>query len=223
MKLLLTSGGITNKSIANSLRRLLGKPFNKSRLVFIPTAANITSGDKSWLINDFNNCEKLGFKEIDILNIDSTPQEKFWRPRIEAADVILFGGGNTFYLMRWMWKSGLAKALPKFLKTKVYVGISAGSIATGPDLSLSSKKNRDVYALYYEDEPKISEKALGFVNFHIRPHLNSPHFPLVRLKRLKEIAKEKKEPIYAIDDNSAIEVVNRKIRIVSEGRYSILN
>src|ERR1700722_18437524 len=113
MKLLLTSGGVTNKSIANSLRKLLGKPFSKSKLVFIPTAANISPGDKDWLINDLNNCRELGFKEIDILNIDATPQEKIWRPRIESADVMLFGGGNTFYLLRWIQKSGLVKALPE--------------------------------------------------------------------------------------------------------------
>ena len=226
MKLLLTSGGITNKTIAKSLRKLLGKPFNKSKLVFIPTAANISPGDKDWLINDLNNCQKLGFKEIDILNIDATPQERVWRPRIESADVILCGGGNTFYLLLWLQKSGLIKALPKLLKTKVYVGISAGSIATAPNLSLSSQRNRDLFKLYYEDEMKESpaiEKGLGLVKFHIRPHFNSPHFPHARAKHLTEVAKTVKEPIYAIDDNSAVEVNGEKIKVISEGKFMSFN
>ena len=137
MKLLLTSNGIANKSIARSLRKLLGKPFSKSKLIFIPTASNFSDGDKQYLINDLHNIAKLGFKKINILNIDAMPQEKIWRPRIEEADVILIGGGNTFYLMRWLKKSGLSKALPQLLKKKIYVGISAGSIVTGPNLKLA--------------------------------------------------------------------------------------
>src|SRR3989344_1785175 len=187
MKLLLTSSGITNKSIAKSLRRLLGKPFGRSRLVFIPTAANIQSGDKEWLINDLSTCSKLGFEEINILNIDSTPQEKLWRPRVEAADVILFGGGNSFYLMWWLKESGLARLLPKLLETRVYVGISAGSIAAAPNLSLSRGSSRDLFKLYYEGEVKglEMEKGLGLVNFHVRPHLNSPNFPHARAAYLR--------------------------------------
>lgn len=226
MKLLLTSSGITNKTIAKSLHKLLGKPFNKSKLVFIPTAANISPNEKDWLINDLNNCRKLGFKEIDILNIDATPQEKIWRPRVESADVILFGGGNTFYLLCWLRKSGLAKALPKLLKTKVYVGISAGSIAAAPNLSLSSGRNYDLFKIYYEDEAKESPavtKGLGFVKFHIRPHFNSSHFPHARAAYIGEIAKKTKEPIYAIDDNSAVEVNGKKIKVVSEGKFVTFN
>jgi len=225
MRLLLTSGGITNKSIAKSFRKLLGKSFEKSNLVFIQTAANVQPGGKEWLINDLGNCEKLGFKEIDILNIDATPQEKIWRPRIEAADAMLFGGGNTFYLMRWLRKSGLAKLLPKLLKTKVYVGISAGSIAAAPNLSLSSGKNRDLFKLYYEKEIKNSnaEEGLGLVDFYVRPHFNSLDFPHARAKYLREVAQKIKEPIYAIDDNSAVEVMDGKIKIISEGKFLTLN
>jgi dipeptidase E len=226
MKLLLTSGGLTNKAIAKSLRKLLGKPFNKSKLVFIPTAANISPGEKDWLINDLNNCRKLGFKEIDILNIDATPQEKIWRPRIESADVILFGGGNTFYLLRWLKKSGLAKALPKLLKTRIYAGISAGSIAAAPNLSLSSNRNFDLFKIYYEEETKESPavtKGLGFVNFHIRPHFNSPYFPHARAAYIGEIARKTKEAIYAIDDNSAVEVMDGKVKVISEGKYAAFN
>lgn len=226
MKLLLTSSGITNKSIANSLRKLLGKPFNKSRLVFIPTASNISAEDKQWLINDLNNCKKLGFKEIGIFNIDATPQKKVWLPRLRKADVILFGGGNTYYLLHWLKKSGLGKALPELLKTKVYVGISAGSIAAAPKLTLASRSSQDLFKVFYKDEEKespIVTKGLGLVKFHIRPHLGSSGFPDSRVKYLKEVARQVKEPIYAIDDNSAIEVEDGKIRIVSEGRFMTFN
>jgi dipeptidase E len=216
MKLLLTSSGISNKSIANSLRKLLGKPFSKSKLVFIPTAANFLSIDKEWLINDLNNCAKLGFQKIDILNIDAIPQEKAWRPRVEEADVILIGGGNTFYLMHWLKKSGLARVLPKLLKKKVYVGISAGSIVMGPNL-----KSLKLY--YGKEEAGQSDESLRMVNFHFRSHFNSPYFPKARTKYLTKIAKQLKEPMYALDDNSALEFIDGKIRIVSEGKYLILN
>ena len=215
MKFLLTSNGIANKSIARSLRKLLGKPFSKTTLVFIPTASNFSDGDKQYLINDLYNVAKLGFKKINILNIDAMPQEKIWRPRLQEADVILFGGGNTFYLMRWLKKSGVAKALPQLLKKKVYVGISAGSIITGP--SLKSLK------LYYgKAEAGQSEESLRLVDFHFRSHYNSPDWPKARAKYLTRIAKKLKQPLYAMDDNSAVEVVDGKIRVVSEGEYLII-
>ena len=55
MKLLLTSSGFTNKSIANALLEFAGKPFKELKLVFVPTAANVESGGKEWLINDLCN------------------------------------------------------------------------------------------------------------------------------------------------------------------------
>jgi len=60
MKLLLTSSGLTNKSIAKALLDLAGKPFSELNLVFIPTAANVEKGDKDWLLQDLINCRNLG-------------------------------------------------------------------------------------------------------------------------------------------------------------------
>ncbi|KKR95504.1 MAG: hypothetical protein UU45_C0001G0099, partial [Candidatus Levybacteria bacterium GW2011_GWA2_41_15] len=65
MKLLLTSCGNANKSIEKALLELLGKPFKKANLTFVPTAANVNEGDKSWLLNDMNNFKKLGFASFD--------------------------------------------------------------------------------------------------------------------------------------------------------------
>ena len=170
MKLLLTSGGLTNKSIANTLFDLVGKKPEDTSLIFIPTAANVETEDKGWLINDFANVKNQNFKSVFITDIAAV-SENIWKPQMAAADILLFGGGNTYYLMEWINKSGLAKILPEFLKAKVYVGISAGSMVTNPDLDIRLDK-----MIYEDDVEGESMTGLNFVDFYFLPHLNSPHF-----------------------------------------------
>ena len=105
MKLLLTSSGITNASIEHALDELVGKKPEDTSVAFIPTAANVEKGDKCWLIDDLSNLKKRRFKSIDIVDISALSQ-KVWLPRLEEADVLFFGGGNTFYLMDCMTTSG---------------------------------------------------------------------------------------------------------------------
>jgi dipeptidase E len=218
MKLLLTSNGFVNKSIAKALLELAGKPFSELKLAFVPTAANVVKEDKSWLINDLINCKNLGFAFIDIVDISAVPRD-VWEPRLNDVDVLLFGGGNTFHLMYWIEKSGLKDVLRKMLDGKVYVGISAGSMVTAPKLSTSTSVR------FYSQEigEYKGEKGLGLVNFHIRPHLNSPHFPKLRKELLENMAKGLKEPMYAIDDQTAIKVENSSIEIITEGEYLKFN
>lgn len=218
MKLLLTSAGFTNKTIANALLKLTGKPFKDLKLVFIPTSANVESGGKERLIQDLYNCKKLGFSLIEITDIAAVGKE-IWLPQLEKSDVILFGGGNTFYLMEQLKKFGLEKILPKLLKTRVYVGISAGSMVAGKGLSLALDA-----ILYYENVGKVKEYgALNFANLSIRPHLNSPDFPNVTEKILEEMTKKISGPVYALDDNSAVVVDGKKISVVSEGNWKKFN
>lgn len=219
MKLLLTSGGFTNKSIITALRELVQKPLNKLKLAYIPTAATIEAGDKGWLIQDLARCKnEVGFKEIDIVDI-SAIHKKFWLPRLENADVLLLGGGNTYHLMFWILKSGLIKELPKLLKTRVYVGISAGSMVVSKKILLSTSVK-----LYGMKFGKIHlEKGLGFVDFHVRPHLQSPDFPAITEAKLRIKAKVIKETIYAIDDQSALQIDEGRLTIISEGNWLKLN
>lgn len=217
MKFLLTSAGIINPSIEKAFFELVDKKAQDITLTFIPTAANIEEGDKGWLITDLYNLKNLGFKCIDIVDISALVPE-IWKPRLELADVFVFSGGNTFHLMYWLKKSGLVNLLPELLKTRVYVGISAGSMVTTQDLVLSQSKQ-----LYYENLPNnYTNEGLGFFNFHFRPHLNSPDFPNVRREFLQKMAKELKDPIYALDDQSALKILDEKIEVISEGEYVII-
>ncbi|MDP3792606.1 MAG: Type 1 glutamine amidotransferase-like domain-containing protein [bacterium] len=218
MKLLLTSGGITNKSIAKALFDLVGKKPEDTSLVFIPTASNVEKGDKGWLIDDLVNLKNQNFKSIDIADI-SAVDKKIWFPKMEEAEVLFFEGGNSYHLMEWMNKSRLTEMLPDLLKTRVYVGLSAGSMVTGKDLALKQSQ-----ILYGEGlERKEDMAGLNFVDFYFLPHLNSPHFNLRVEENIREAVKDIPEKVYAMDDNSALTVVDGKVEIISEGKYLIFN
>ncbi len=217
MKLLLTSGGLENKTMIDTLRDLVGKDFKDANLVFIPTAANVEVGDKWWLISDLTKCKELGFKEVDIVDIAAVAKN-VWEPRLQNADVIMVGGGNTSYLMSQIKKSGLAKDLPELLKNRVYVGISAGSMVVSPNL-----KEKEMQRLY--EEPIVDDttnEGLGFVDFLVVPHMNSPHFPRAS-KLIDEVAEGIGITLYALDDESAVKVVDGQVEVISEGKWKKYN
>lgn len=218
MKLLLTSGGLTNKSIVNALKDLAGRPFSELKLAFIPTASTVEEGDKQWLIQDMVNCSKLGFKIIDIVDFSTLPQD-IWQARLEQADILLFGGGNTFHLAYCLKKTGLKKLLYKMLETKVYVGISAGSIIASKSLKFSKSKR-----LYSTTTGGYKGNAgLGLVDFYIQPHLNSSFFSSIKIDNVQKEAWEVAETVYALDDNSAVKVDADNISVVSEGQWKKFN
>ena len=218
MKLLLTSSGITNESIANALFELTWKRPEETTVVFIPTASNVESGNKDWLINDLINLKKQKFKSIEITDI-SAVDEKIWKPSLEWADVLFFEGGNTYHLMRRLNKSGLSELLPELLKDKAYVGVSAGSMVTNPDLALKLSQT-----IYEEDRLETEElKGLNFVDFYFLPHLNSKHFKKIRKENIEKVVKEISRTIYALDDNSALKIIDNKIEVISEGERFVIN
>lgn len=218
MKLLLSSCGITNRSIADALFDLVGKKAADTSLIFIPTAANLEMGDKAWLIEDLVNLKNLGFKSLDILDIAAV-DEKVWRPRLEQADILFFGGGNACYLMKQLNASGLTGALPGLLKDKVYAGISAGSMVTGKNLAL-----KILHIVYEENLDEIKDMpGLGFVDFYFLPHLNVDYFPRAKEDLIKEIAKDIPQKIYALDDNSALKIIDGEVEVVSEGKWFSIN
>jgi len=217
MKLLLTSNGLANQSIVKALQELVGKPLAECSLIFIPTAAGIKDQDKSWLIKDFQNVKKAGFKFIDIIDIAALPKDNFL-PRLAKADILLFGGGSPLFLLYWLEKTGLKELLPEMLKSKVYVGISAGSIATTKKVSVTSSSNNNLNSELVKME---SDEGLAYVDFCIRPHYARKDYSIWNDEKLTRLALEHKIPIYGIDDETAIKVVDGKIEIITEGIYKI--
>ncbi len=127
----------------------------------------------------------------------------------EAADVFLVNGGDTIYLDRWMRESGLAELLPSL--DAVYVGLSAGSLVMCPSVD-------EVFAAW--TSPAGGE-GLGFVDFAIFPHLDHPDLPENTTADAERWATRLATAGYAIDDATAIKVVDGVAEVISEGQWRL--
>lgn len=229
MKLLLTSNGLANDSICNALEELVGKPRKETKIAFIPTAAFAESDkpeeSKDWLADDIYRIKEF-CGSIDIVSLADLPADKL-TARLENADVIFVGGGNTFYLSYWMDKSGLFDALPKLLETRVYAGISAGSMISTASLRTASQAINQPNKFYdelYEElgpENRSSGRTAELVDFTVRPHYKSKTFPKVDGDFLEAIHKDTGLPLYAIDDMTALKVVDGQVEVITEGDWKL--
>jgi dipeptidase E len=215
VKLLLTSGGLTNQSILDALVRMLGKPIAEASALCIPTAQwghplcgpvsarGFVSGISPW--GDMTSLEwgSLGLLELSAL---PTIGVERWVPWVRQADVLLVDGGDATYLCHWMQASGLADLLPSFSET-VWVGVSAGSMVMTPRIG----------AEFVEWSAALDDKTLGLVDFSIFPHLDV--FPTNTLVEAERWATKIDGPAYAIDDDTAISVVDGVVEVVSEGTW----
>ncbi len=219
MKLLLTSAGLKNKTLAKALLDMVGKPAGEISVAFIPTAMNPTRNDKTWFINNLYELTQQKYKFIDIVDISALPKWN-WQERLEAADVIFVSGGTSAHLMHSIEESGLKELLPELLKTRVWVGISAGSVVMSPTLNLSDQER----SLWYKEKFGYEAKeGLNLVDFYIRPHLNSKKHIKVGGESLEEIVKKVPQIVYALDDQMAVNVVDGKVEVVGEGEYIVFN
>ena len=216
MKLLLTSGGVTNPSIHAALLRLLGKPIAECAALVVPTAqwGHPLCGPAS--VRRLVAAEPasrypagLGWASLGVLELTALPTigAERWVPWVRDADVLLVDGGDATYLCHWMRESGLADLLPSLPDT-VWVGVSAGSMVLTPRIG----------AYFVEWPSAPDDRALGVVDFAIFPHLDA--FPTNTLAHAQRWAAEIGIPAYAIDEQTAIVVVDGTTEVVSEGQWT---
>jgi dipeptidase E len=218
MKLLLTSGGITNSSIHNSLVDLLGKPIAESSALLIPTAiyAHPMAGPvAAWRAISGQNMGALSgldWKSLGVLELTALPslKEELWLPMLQKIDALLVEGGDALYLYYWMQQSGVADLLPSL--RAVYVGLSAGSMVMAPRIG--------EYFVQWTP-PTGGDETLGLVDFTIFPHLDHEMMPYNTLAHAEKWAAGMQMPGYAIDDQTALKVIDGAVEVVSEGHWKL--
>ncbi|WP_373294767.1 Type 1 glutamine amidotransferase-like domain-containing protein [Dactylosporangium sucinum] len=132
---------------------------------------------------------------------------KRWAPWIREADVLLVDGGDATYLYYWMRESGLADLL-QTLPDTVWSVVSAGSMVVTPRIG----------ARFVEWPSATDDRTLGVVDFSIFPHLDA--FPTNTLADAQRWAAEIGGPAYAIDEQTAIKVLDGSVEVVSEGQWA---
>jgi dipeptidase E len=229
VKLLLTSGGISNATVENVLVELLGKPVAESTALCIPTASYgsldpvdmayrfITGATPGRMCN-------LGWKSVGVLELTALPsmKETLRVPKVREADALLVWGGDVMYLCHWMRESGLADVLPS-LPEQVYVGVSSGSMVLTPDFGepYDDWFCREPTTTPADELPAADDRALGFVDFSIFPHVDHPRSPANSMANAERWAAARAVPTYAIDDDTAIRVVDGTVDVVSEGHWKL--
>ena len=219
MKLLLTSAGIKNPSIENALVQLLGKPIAECDALCIPTAlyGHPYAGPRqAWKCISGNETGTptvgLGWKSMGVLELTALPSldEERWVPLVKEIDVLLVEGGDAAYLCHWMRESGLADLLPSL--EAVWVGVSGGSMVMTPRIG-------DDFVSW---QSPAGDTTLGVVDFSVFPHLDHPDLPHNTMAAAERWAADISGPAYAIDDETAIQVVDGAAEVVSEGNWKKL-
>ena len=241
MRALLTSSGIRNNTIHAALVDLLGKPIAESTALFIPTALYPFPGGPymAWRAISGQSPSPLcglGWKSLGVLELTALPsiEEAAWVPAVRDADALLVGGGDPLFLAGWMQRSGLTALLPTLHSEAVYVGVSAGSIAAAstfvetytepPRSNDRPLKSQDIVFSTPQGDVKrilVTGQGAGLVNFAVIPHFEHPDHPDASSANAERWASHIPAPTYAIDDQSAVTVVDGAAQVVSEGRWKL--
>ena len=142
------------------------------RVAFIPTAS-IHEGYTGYVGSARTVFKKLGAElteiEISTANVSDITQV------FDAADIIYFTGGNTFFLIDQLRKTGTDTLLKQQLeKGKLFIGESAGAIVCAPELSYIEKMDP-----IPEDYSQSDYAGLGLINFYVLPHYLTAPFKKV--------------------------------------------
>ncbi|MBL8121169.1 Type 1 glutamine amidotransferase-like domain-containing protein [Candidatus Saccharibacteria bacterium] len=207
MKLLLTSAGLNNTTLRHALEDLASKPLQELVVAFIPTASNQNVRGKVYIALKLFELRNHGFKKVVPIDIAKLPKT-IWLPILGKSDVIYVLGGNTTHLMQCFNTSGFTTEIPRLLKDRVYVGVSAGSYVATPDTRMNS------------DGVDTVLKGLGLVDFGLQAHLYNKRF---RLARDEATARKRAAGcpyiVYGLDDSMAVKIDGHIKEFVGEGAY----
>ncbi len=186
--IVLTSCGIRNDDFKNKFYNIVGKQELKNKKVlYITTASDGETGDKSWMDEEYKTILDLGINE------DNITEYKIGNSiDIMTYDIIYMMGGNTFYLLDMIRKNNFEKEIKDFIKSgKVYIGSSAGSEILGDSIDI---------ALGYDDNNvgMADFTGLKIVDGLVIPHCNK------KTDFIKNISNKTKEKLYLLFDGDGI-------------------
>ena len=176
------------------------------KLALINTAAEAEEGDHWWLRAEKKKLTEVGF-EIDEFSITGMKSEEIEK-KLKDKQVIYVCGGNTFYLLDQMIKTGFDKIVKRKVEEGVvYMGSSAGSMVVGVRIDLVSTIDDRSKA------PDLKSDGLDIIDMAILPHWGTKDF-LEEYKSGFETMYTKNLKIVPLSDGQYIWVKGNSIELV---------
>lgn len=185
---------------------LIKEEIENKKVVFIPTAS-INEGYTGYVGSARKLFKKMGanLTEIDISKEDFKTIEAVF----EETDIIYFTGGNSFFLVDQLRKTGVDKLLKKELKKgKLMIGESAGSVICAPSISYIEIMDEKP-----EDYSQIDDNGLNLIDFYVLPHYLTSPFKKITATILKKFSDLK---ICPINNHQAIMVNGKESKIIEK-------
>ena len=185
---------------------LIKEEIENKKVVFIPTAS-INEGYTGYVGSARKLFKKMGanLTEIDISREDFKTIEAVF----EETDIIYFTGGNSFFLIDQLRKTGVDKLLKKELKKgKLMIGESAGSVICAPSISYIEIMDEKP-----EDYSQIDDNGLNLIDFYVLPHYLTSPFKKITATILKKFSDLK---ICPINNHQAIMVNGKESKIIEK-------
>jgi dipeptidase E len=204
MKLFLAST-VKHPSSIKKLKKFVGKDLKGMKMAYVPTAAN---GDfyGSWKAGDSIKIAQDLVKDFRVVQLEDSYYTNIIS-QLRDVDIIWVAGGMAGYLLYWIRKIELDKALPEILeKGTIYVGSSAGSM-----ICAKTQESSEWYL--GEPEPGASlVPGLGYIDFEIYPHYEDDLYDKIKKKW-------KKGKIYLLKDGEVVTVENGKVEVLGKKRF----
>lgn len=207
MKLVFYSGGhdFENIKLDSKLLKLTGVP--NPQITYIPSCSYLCDQDFQEFVKQYGS-----FNIHNIINFPiDVPYTEVLKNEVMKSDIIHLSGGNTFYFIKYLRKTGMLKELKKFVQNGgVLTGLSAGAIIMTKTIETASfpEFDRDD-----NDENIKNFKGMGLVDFEFFPHYrNSKRYD----KEILKYSKSHDLPVYACPDGSGIIVNHDEIKFIGK-------
>ncbi|MCB0421663.1 MAG: Type 1 glutamine amidotransferase-like domain-containing protein [Bdellovibrionales bacterium] len=165
VKLVLYSGGQerSNHRIHKALVELMGDKKRKT-MTYIPFCSE---GAKVYFGRFKRRYKAFGVTDFHLFPVDGPIDQDFLKTILKS-DAIYLAGGNTFYFLHHLKKSGMLKILREYaINGGILVGLSAGAIMMTPNIEMAA------FPPFDPDENEVhlkKLKALDLVGFEFFPH-----------------------------------------------------
>ena len=187
------------------VKKFLDEKAESKKILFIPTATNVDEYKKYIHLTQkvFEDC---GY-EVENFDISSFSEE-IVKEKIAESKIIFVSGGNTFYLLQELKKKNLISYLKEKIENGLfYIGESAGSVITVPDIEYADIVDDKILATELTDYT-----GLNLVDFYIVPHFEEEPF-VESSRKVVELYKDKLD-LKVINNKEVILVENNNFTII---------